>query len=131
MRAKGVKKRFGVLVVDDSDLIRDRLIAMLDDIDGADVVGEAADGRTAVELTRELDPDVVILDIGMPGNGGLNVLQEIMSRDPGLTVVILTNHTNALYRSRCIKLGASFFFDKAKEFDQLTKVMTDLVEERS
>ncbi|MDH3290606.1 MAG: response regulator transcription factor [Gemmatimonadota bacterium] len=106
-----------VLIVDDSDVIRQRLVAMLAEVEAVNVVGEASDGETGLVVAQETKPDVVILDIRMPGLSGITVLQRLQEFDSPPKVMVLTNFPYAAYRTRCRALGAAYFFDKSTEFE--------------
>ena len=79
-----------VLLVDDHPLVRQGLQAVLSAVDDITVVGEASDGRAAVELTAELEPDVVIMDLQLPGLHGIDATREIVAARPGTAVLVLT-----------------------------------------
>ena len=79
-----------VVVADDHPLFRDGLVAALGMIDGVEVVGMAADGEQAVTLTRELTPDVVLMDLAMPGINGIEATRAIVQTHPGTAVLVLT-----------------------------------------
>lgn len=117
-----------VLLADDSPAVRGRLIKMLSFNKDIQIVGEAADSREAIASIRRLQPEVVILDIRMPGGSGIDVLQEIRKDDPAPVVIVLTNYSYPQYRVRCIDAGADFFFDKSKEFDRISDVLTSLIQ---
>jgi len=115
-----------VFLADDSALIRDRLQSLLAGITGVAVIGQAADGLVAVNSARELKPDVVILDISMPGKNGLDVLQELKKFEPAPCVIILTSHPNPQYREKCLELGADHFLDKSTDFDRLPGIIKQI-----
>lgn len=103
-----------VLLADDQALIRGGLRALIDSEPGLSVVGEAADGREAVEMTRALAPDVVLMDIRMPDMDGLEATREICA-DPALTaakVVVLTTFGQDDYVLTALRAGASGFLMK-------------------
>ncbi|HET8731674.1 MAG TPA: response regulator, partial [Moraxellaceae bacterium] len=79
-----------VLVVDDHDLVRMGITRMLTDISGIKVVGEAASGEDALRLARELHPQVVLMDVKMPGIGGLEATRKLLRQDPDIRVVAVT-----------------------------------------
>jgi DNA-binding NarL/FixJ family response regulator len=82
-------------------------------------VGQAEDVATAISAIGRLRPDVVILDIRMPGGSGIDVLRQIKRDGIGPMVIILTNYPYPGYRQRCLQAGADFFLDKSVEFDQI------------
>ena len=115
-----------VFLVDDSALIRERLQSLLAEITGVAMIGQAADGIVAVNSVRELKPDVIVLDISMPGKNGLDVLQELKKFEPVPCVIVLTSHPNPQYRKKCLDLGADHFLDKSVDFDRLPGIIKRL-----
>lgn len=108
-----------VLVVDDSTLIRQRLISTLGRIEGVDVVGEAEDVDGALLLCKELEPDVVTLDIMMQGRNGIDFLVELRKTALRPKVIVLTNYPYPAFRRRCQELGVDAFLNKATELGQV------------
>ncbi|HEX9727626.1 MAG TPA: response regulator transcription factor [Gemmatimonadales bacterium] len=111
-----------VLLADDSDTIRDRLGAALGELACVAQVLYARDVDEAVRVIGTERPDLVVLDLRMPGGGGLEVMTRV--RDTGWrpVIIVLTNYPYAAYRKRCLELGASHFFDKACEFQKVMDV---------
>lgn len=101
-----------VLVVDDHTILREGLRAMLALYEDIQVVGEAENGREAVEKVRALSPDVVLMDIAMPELGGLEATAEIRRTSPNTRVLILTQHENKEYIYPILKAGASGYILK-------------------
>jgi len=95
-----------VLLADDHAVLRDGLRMVLDAQPGLTVVGEAEDGRQAVEMVEALHPDVVVMDIAMPNMNGAEATRQIKRRFPGVKVLILTMHENQQYLAQIIKAGA-------------------------
>lgn len=116
-----------VFIVDDSEILRERLRSILADIRGVRIVGEAEDVPTAKEYLTTSTPDVVILDIRMPGGSGIDVLEMIKREKPFIKVIVLTNYPYPQYRKRCMELGAEFFLDKSTEFDRLPGVLQQII----
>jgi DNA-binding NarL/FixJ family response regulator len=112
-----------VYIVDDSAPIRERLMDALGKIDGATVVGHAASAPQAVVDILALRPDTVLLDLELQGSHGLDVLRAVHPQMPEVTFVVLTNHSEPQYRRACTHAGASYFLDKATEFDLVREVV--------
>jgi len=106
-----------LLLADDHEVVRKGLRLLLEQQEGIEVVGEAADGRDAVRLTEELKPDIVIMDIGMPQLNGIDAAARIVHRDPRVGVVILSMHSDEGYIIRSLSAGAKGYLlkDSAEE----------------
>lgn len=115
-----------VYIVDDSAAVRERLVGMLRELAGVEIAGEAGDGDAAAEGVAALRPDVVLLDINLPGRNGLEVLRTIKSGPFPPRVYVLTNHPHPLYWKKCIDEGADGFFDKATEFHKAVETVRTL-----
>jgi len=96
-----------VLIVDDHAILREGIRALLCLYPDIEVVGEAGDGLEAISKTRQLAPDIVLMDIAMPGLGGLEATLEIHKQSPNSRVVILTQHDDSEYIFPILKAGAS------------------------
>jgi len=120
-----------LFIADDSEILRGRLIDMLSEIEGIEIVGQAHESLDAIESIQELNPHVVILDIQMPQVNGIKVLEAIKKDDGSPTVIIFTNYPYPQYRKRCMDLGADFFFDKSTEFEKLIDTVKYLVHDCS
>lgn len=96
-----------VLLADDHAILREGLRMVLDAQPQIKVVGEADDGREAVEMAESLHPDVVVMDIAMPNLNGLEATRQIKRRHPEIKVVILTMHENQQYLMQIVKAGAT------------------------
>ena len=115
-----------VFIADDSLIVRERLVMMLDELVGIEIVGQAENVAEAISAIRKLQPDVVILDIRMPGGSGIDVLQNIKRDEAAPMVIILTNYPYPGYRQKCMNAGADFFLDKSTEFDQIPELFERL-----
>jgi len=117
-----------VFIADDSRVIRGRLVALLSDLAGVEICGQAEDAFSAIKEIRALAPDVVILDIHFPGSSsGIFVLERIKRERNAPVIIMLTNYSDQQYRKRCIDAGAAFFFDKSTEFEKVPEVLSTLV----
>jgi DNA-binding NarL/FixJ family response regulator len=112
-----------VFITDDSATVRERLVAMVSALPEITVVGQAQDGPEAVDAIRRTRPDVVILDVRMPGSNGIDVLRRLKKMQPAPKVIMLTNYAHRQYREKCEAAGADFFFDKSTEFDQIPQAL--------
>jgi DNA-binding NarL/FixJ family response regulator len=112
-----------VFIADDSLIVREHLVTMLDELAGVEIVGQAENVAEAISAIRILKPDVVILDILMPGGSGIKVLQNIKQAGAGPMVIILTNYPYPVFRQKCLQAGADFFLDKSTEFDQIPELI--------
>lgn len=108
-----------VMVVDDHRLVRVALTAMLADARGIEVVGQAESGEEALALARELGPNVVLMDLRMPGIGGLEATRRLLRVDPGLRVLVVTACTEDPFPAQSIKAGAAGFLTKGASRDEL------------
>ena len=106
----GLLKR--VLLVDDHALVRSGIRSLVSSFTGFEVVGEAADGREAVALARQLHPDVVLLDIGMPGLNGLDAADRIARTVPECRVVVLSMHATEHHVRQALERGVSAYVIK-------------------
>ncbi len=114
-------------IADDSDAVRGRLIELLSEVEGAEVIGQAANAAEAVEGISRLKPHVVILDIQMPGGSGIDVLKRIKQGSRPPVVMMLTNHASPQYRKKCVEWGADFFLDKSRDLECLLLIFKSLV----
>ena len=105
-------QKIRVLVVDDHTIVRDGICALLNLAADMQVVGEAADGREALDKVRELTPDVVIMDIAMPLLGGMEATRRIRKEFPAIKVLALTQYSDKEYVLPVIEAGAHGFVSK-------------------
>lgn len=105
-------KRITVLLAEDHMIVREGLRALLKLEDDIEVVGEAANGRQAVELTRKLGPAVVVMDIAMPLLNGLEATRQILHAAPATKVLILSAHSDDAYVEQVVALGAAGYLIK-------------------
>ncbi|MEI8174309.1 MAG: response regulator transcription factor [Deltaproteobacteria bacterium] len=119
-----------VLIVDDSKIVCNGLRQMLNNIADVVVVGEAHNADEAVTAITGLKPDVVILDIRLPGKSGIEVLKDIRDKKLPIRVIMLTNYPYPQYRKKCEELGADYFFDKVTEIEEIPKVIEELAKDK-
>lgn len=112
-----------VLVVDDHDLVRTGITRMLADIDGLQVVGEADSGESALKLARELKPDVVLMDVKMPGIGGLEATRKLLRSHPDIKVVAVTVCEEDPFPTRLLQAGATGYLTKGAGLDEMVQAI--------
>ena len=112
-----------VLVVDDHDLVRAGISRMLSDEDGIEVVGEACSGESALDTVRKLCPDIILMDLKMPGIGGLEATRKIKRLDDEVKVIVVTALADDSYPARVMQSGASGFITKGADLSEMIRAM--------
>ena len=112
-----------VFLADDHALVRAGIKALLEKIPDIQVVGEAGDGLVALELVKTLQPDLVLLDISMPGLNGLEVMERLKSDFPDIRVIILTIHDESAYAVDALRAGANGYLPKKAASDELMRAI--------
>lgn len=118
--------RITVLVADDHALVRQGLCALLKADGHFVVVGEAKNGREAVELAQTKQPDVIVMDIAMPGLNGVAATQQILAANPAAKVLVLSAHSDYAYVERTIAVGAAGFIEKQSVLTILTQGIREI-----
>ena len=112
-------KPIRVLLADDHTLVRAGVRGLLQGLEGIEVAGEAGEGQEALRLAEALHPDVVLLDVGMPGLNGLEVAGRLAALDPSVRVLILSMHTSEEYVLRALRAGCSGYLLKGSAVSEL------------
>jgi len=113
-----------ILIVDDHDLVREGIRTMLEQEPGFQVVGEVGDGQEAVRAVRELRPDIVLMDLNLPGGlGGLEATEAILGDFPATRVIVLTQYENREYIKRALRIGAKGYLLKSSVSQQLKEAI--------
>jgi two-component system, NarL family, invasion response regulator UvrY len=108
-----------ILVADDHSVVRKGIVQIVRESQGMEVTGEAATGEDALELARTQPFDVAILDISMPGRGGLDILRPLKEQNPALKVIVLSVSPEEQYAIRCLRDGASAYLTKSSPPEEL------------
>jgi len=116
-------RRISVLLVDDHAVVREGYRRLLERDDSLVVVGEAAAAADAIRLCVELQPDVIVLDIGLPGVSGIEILRRIVARRPDACVLMFSMYQDGIYATRAINAGARGYLTKASAPDLLVEAV--------
>lgn len=112
-----------VLLAEDHAILRSGLVRLLGEKDGIEIIGEAENGREAVQKAQELNPDIVLMDIGMPVMNGMEATQEIKKRNQEVKVLVLTVHENEEYLYQAFRAGAEgYVLKKAADSDLVNAI---------
>lgn len=112
-----------VLLVDDHELVRMGIKRLLQDVTGLKVIGEAGSGEEAVLLAKDLNPDVVIMDLHMPGIGGLEATRKMLRYNPEIKILALTMHVDEPYPSRLLRAGAAGYITKGCDSAEMIRAI--------
>ncbi len=122
---------FRIILADDHKIVREGLASLLQAENDMELVGEAEEGRQAVSLADKLRPDVVILDISMPGLNGMEAARQMLASRPELKVVALSMHRDARYVVGMLKAGARGYLLKECAYEELTQAVRTVLEGRT
>jgi DNA-binding NarL/FixJ family response regulator len=114
--------KIDVMLVDDHAIWRDGVKGLLEDT-SFNVIGEASSGKEAIEVLKQVKPDIVLLDIRMAGGDGLDALQAIKSGNPHISVIMLTTYDNPTYMARAVAGGASGYVLKGVDGEELLNAL--------
>ena len=112
-----------VVLVDDHEMMRDGLRAVLEKDAQVEVVGEAGDGRTALEVIERLQPDIVVMDVGMSGLNGIDTTAQLRTRHPQVKVVALSTHQDRRFVLGMLDAGAAAYVPKASAYGELARAI--------
>ncbi|HID50117.1 MAG TPA: two-component system response regulator UvrY [Chromatiales bacterium] len=119
-----------VMLVDDHDLVRTGIKRLLEDVSGIEIVGEATSGEEALALINRLDPEVVLMDINMPGIGGLEATRKLIHSKPDLKIIVVTMHDDDLFPQRLLKAGAMGYVTKGARVDEIVRAIHEVMANR-
>lgn len=108
-----------IMLVDDHELVRTGVRRLLEDNSDLEIVGEACSGEEAISLIKELNPDVVLMDLNMPGIGGLETTKKIKRLTPHIRIIIVTMVDDTMFPQRLLKAGASGYLTKGAKVDEI------------
>jgi two-component system response regulator NreC len=120
-----------ILLADDHQLMREGLGSLLNRQPGLEVVAEAENGRTAVQLTQKFLPDVVVMDVSMPDLNGIDATRQILSQNPRTKVIALSMHSDKQFVVEMLRAGASGYMLKDSAFEELASVIRTVLKDHT
>lgn len=121
-------KKITVLLVDDHELVRAGFRRLLEDDDNLVVIAEAGSGEQAVQDYTKYHPDVVVMDISMPGIGGIGAIERIIARSPEARILVLSVHEDSVFTSRALQAGAKGFIPKRSAPEEMIKAVEQVAQ---
>jgi two-component system invasion response regulator UvrY len=115
-----------VTIVDDHELVRTGIIRLLSDVRGIEIVAEASSGEEAINIIRQHKPDVVLMDVNMPGIGGFEATRKLIQMYPDLKVVVVTIHVEDPFPSRMLQAGAMGYLTKGCGIDEIVSAIREV-----
>ena len=116
-------KNIKTILVDDHAVVRMGFLLLLKEAGDIDVVAEGESGEDAIRLVEELDPDVTVMDISMPGIGGLEAIDRILAKSTNAKILVLSAHEDEMHASRVLKAGAAGYLTKRSAAEELIKAI--------
>ncbi|MFT5397221.1 MAG: two-component system invasion response regulator UvrY [Gammaproteobacteria bacterium] len=108
-----------ILLTDDHALVRTGIRRLLEDSQQVKIVGEAESGEESLKLAQELDPDIILMDVNMPGIGGVEACRRILHRNPKQKIIVLTVHSAQTFPKRMLEIGAKGYLTKECDIDEI------------
>ena len=124
MSEKEKRSKIVILIVDDNLLFTERMIDILHELNNIRYINVASDYNEACRIVKHEMPDLVLLDINLPGKNGIDFLRLIKEENKKCTVVMLTNHSDDYYRQLCKQIGADHFLDKSNDFARVPEIVS-------
>ena len=115
-----------ILLTDDHALVRTGIKRLLEDTKQVKIIGEAESGEASIQLAQELKPDVILMDVNMPGIGGIEASRRILQRDPRQKIIILTIHTEQTFPKRLLEIGAKGYLTKECDISEMLMAITQV-----
>ena len=119
-----------ILIVDDSEEVRENLSRLISTIDGLNIIGKAENHSDAVMLFEKHKPYIVILDIDLGLENGIEILKHIKHLYPATIVIMLTNYSNSGFKLSTEKLGADYFLDKSLDLERLINILMNIARQK-
>jgi DNA-binding NarL/FixJ family response regulator len=123
MRAKSARRKSSIFVVEDHPIMRDGISQLIDQQPDLEVCGGASGGAEALEALKTLDPDLMLVDISLPGMDGIELIKAVKKRKARLPLLVLSMHAEALYAERAVRAGAKGYVMKHASADTLLEAI--------
>jgi DNA-binding NarL/FixJ family response regulator len=117
-----------ILLVDDHEIMREGMCALLKRLPDIEIVGQASDGRSGINMAKEFGPDIVIMDIGMPNLNGIEATRQLLADNPRVKVMALSTHSDGSIVAKMLKAGASGYMLKESAFSELMEGIAAMME---
>ena len=108
-----------VLLIDDHELVRVGIRRLLEDSGEIEIVGESESGEDGIKLAQELNPNIILMDVNMPGIGGVEACRRILARNPDQRLIVLTAHNEQTFPKRMLEIGAKGYLTKECGMDEM------------
>lgn len=116
-----------IMLVDDHELVRTGVRRLLEDNIDLEIVGEACNGEEAISTVKDLNPDIILMDLNMPGIGGLETTRKIKHFSPDVKIIIVTMVDDTMFPQRLLKAGASGYLTKGANSDEIMRAIKDVM----
>lgn len=121
-----------IVIVDDHQIVRDGLASLIATLDSqARVIGQGATGREAISLAAELKPDVILIDVAMPGLNGIEATREILKADPSIRIIAVTMHAERSFIAGMLQAGAKAYIRKESAFEEISAAIDAVLQGRT
>ncbi len=118
------------LVIDDHDVVRLGISSLVESVPGVEIVGQGCSGEQALKLARELQPDIVFMDIRMPGIGGLEATKRLLASNPKVKVIVISVFTDEIYPTQLLKAGAAGYITKSADRQEIQDALQTVIEDK-
>ncbi len=122
----GTVKMISVLLTDDHALVRSGIRRLLEDSKQVQIVGEAECGEESLQMAQELKPDVILMDVNMPGIGGVETCRRMLQRDPQKKIIVLTVHSEQTFPKRMLEIGARGYLTKECGVEEMLEAINQV-----
>ena len=121
-------KKIKVMLVDDHAVVRAGYKILLKNIDTIEVVAEAANGEESLQLSKDCNPDVIVMDISLPGMGGIEAIKRIMYDNPKAKILVFSMHEEVVFVERAFQVGAIGYMTKSTDPEMLSKAISQVAQ---